>query len=71
MVGLSLPDAEEIVLEWVLVAIIAVLAFKGDRLIRLIKSFKLAKEEFKKGKEGIEEEVISDGKPKIKVIKKG
>ncbi|WP_245791993.1 twin-arginine translocation protein, TatA/E family subunit [Desulfurobacterium indicum] len=57
--------------EWILVAIIAVLAFKGDRLIKLIKSFKLAKEEFKKGKEGIEEEVISDGKPKIKVIKKG
>ncbi|WP_456396054.1 twin-arginine translocation protein, TatA/E family subunit [Desulfurobacterium sp.] len=58
-------------LEWVLVAIIALLAFKGGRLTKLIKSFKLAKEEFKKGKEGIEEEVISDGKPKIKVIKKG
>ncbi|WP_457568046.1 twin-arginine translocase TatA/TatE family subunit [Desulfurobacterium sp.] len=58
-------------LEWILVIIIAVLVFKGDRLINLIKSFRKAKEEFKKAKEGIEEEVISEGKPTIKVIKKG
>ncbi len=57
-------------LEWILIAIIAIIIFKGNRLIELVKSFKVAKEEFKKGKEGIEEEIISNGKPKIKVVKK-
>jgi len=56
--------------EWILIAVIAVLVFKGNRLFELIKSFKVAKEEFRKGKEGIEEEVICDGKPKIKVVKR-
>ncbi|SNR86255.1 twin-arginine translocase TatA/TatE family subunit [Desulfurobacterium atlanticum] len=56
--------------EWILIAIIAALVFKGNRLMELIKTFRIAKEEFKKGKEGIEEEVICDGKPKIKVVKR-
>ncbi|WP_163327703.1 twin-arginine translocation protein, TatA/E family subunit [Desulfurobacterium thermolithotrophum] len=55
----------------ILLLIVVGIIFGWDKIINLIKSFFVAKEEFKKGLEGKEEtEATKKEKPVIKVAKK-
>ena len=58
------------ILKLLIIVLIVLLIWGGDKLPQLVRSAFKAKEEFKKAKEGKEEEKEKEKKPVIKVVDK-